>query len=137
MKRIFTRLVPMLLCIGFFVSPTYAIVPPSAVAPASLDPDPVTVKSAIAEFRNLSRAEKKARMQEVKKALREFKADKRAHRAAEASTVLQVICAILIPPLGVYLHEGVINTKFWIDLVLTLLFFIPGMVYALIVVLGG
>jgi len=48
-----------------------------------------------------------------------------------------VILAILLPPLAVYLHQGEINTKFWISLILTLLFFIPGIIYALIVVLGG
>ena len=31
---------------------------------------------------------------------------------------------------------GEINNKFWIALVLTLLFFVPGVIYALIVVLG-
>ncbi|MFZ5978274.1 MAG: YqaE/Pmp3 family membrane protein [Bacteroidota bacterium] len=48
-----------------------------------------------------------------------------------------VILAILLPPLAVYLHEDAINTKFWIDLILTLLFFLPGIIYALIVILGG
>ena len=49
---------------------------------------------------------------------------------------LALIYAILLPPLGVYLHEGEVNTRFWISLLLTLLFFIPGVIYALIVVLG-
>jgi len=41
-----------------------------------------------------------------------------------------------LPPLAVYLHEGVINSKFWISLLLTLLFWLPGVIYALIVILG-
>jgi uncharacterized membrane protein YqaE (UPF0057 family) len=49
---------------------------------------------------------------------------------------LLVVLAILLPPLAVYLHEGVINGKFWLDLILTLLFYLPGMIYALIVVLS-
>jgi uncharacterized membrane protein YqaE (UPF0057 family) len=36
----------------------------------------------------------------------------------------------------VYLHQGEINNKFWISLLLTLLFFLPGVIYALIVILG-
>jgi uncharacterized membrane protein YqaE (UPF0057 family) len=48
--------------------------------------------------------------------------------------VVIVLCAIFLPPLGVGLMYG-INIYFWIDLVLTLLFFIPGMIFALIVVL--
>jgi len=45
-----------------------------------------------------------------------------------------VVCAIFIPPLGVYFAYG-IGTYFWIDLILTLLFFFPGMIFALIMVL--
>ena len=83
---------------------------------------------------SLSKKEKKARFKEAKKAVRAYKAERKAE--AVASKVLQVIFAILIPPLGVYLHEGEINNRFWIDLLLTLLFFLPGMIYALIIVLG-
>jgi len=50
--------------------------------------------------------------------------------------VLLIILAILLPPLAVYLHQGEINSKFWISLLLTLLFFIPGVIYALLVVTG-
>jgi uncharacterized membrane protein YqaE (UPF0057 family) len=45
-----------------------------------------------------------------------------------------IICTIFIPPLGVGLKFG-IDTHFWIDLILTLLFFIPGLIYGLVVVL--
>ncbi len=48
--------------------------------------------------------------------------------------VVIVLCAIFIPPLGVGLMYG-INSYFWIDLILTLIFFFPGMIFALIVVL--
>ncbi|HTB07402.1 MAG TPA: YqaE/Pmp3 family membrane protein [Bacteroidia bacterium] len=51
------------------------------------------------------------------------------------SFVVIVLCAIFIPPLGVALMYG-ITTYFWIDLILTLLFFFPGMIFALIVVLS-
>jgi uncharacterized membrane protein YqaE (UPF0057 family) len=59
---------------------------------------------------------------------------KEAKANADDQKVLEIILAILIPPLGVYLHEDEINSKFWIALVLTLLFFIPGVIYALLVV---
>ena len=49
--------------------------------------------------------------------------------------IICIIFAIFIPPLGVGLHEG-ITTNFWIDLILTLLFYLPGMIFALIVVLS-
>ncbi|HTB05375.1 MAG TPA: YqaE/Pmp3 family membrane protein [Bacteroidia bacterium] len=48
--------------------------------------------------------------------------------------VVIIICTIFIPPLGVGLKFGV-DFHFWIDLLLTLLFFIPGLIYGLVVVL--
>lgn len=48
--------------------------------------------------------------------------------------LLEVICAIFIPPLGVYLHQDALDTKFIISLILTLLFFLPGVIYSLLVV---
>jgi uncharacterized membrane protein YqaE (UPF0057 family) len=50
------------------------------------------------------------------------------------SLILIVIITIFIPPLGVALVYG-IDLHFWIDLILTLLFFIPGLIYGLVVVL--
>lgn len=44
--------------------------------------------------------------------------------------IVHLIFAILIPPLGIFLKEG-INKNFWIGLLLTLLFFFPGMVFAI------
>jgi len=106
------------------------------VADPTTDPAPKTsVRAALAEFRNLSKKDRKLRVKEAKKQLKEFKKQK---RAGEGSTnkVLLIILAILLPPLAVYLHQGEINSKFWISLLLTLLFFIPGVIYALLVVTG-
>ena len=49
--------------------------------------------------------------------------------------ILQIIVAILIPPLAVWMKERKIGTDFWINLVLTLLFDIPGIIHALYIVL--
>jgi uncharacterized membrane protein YqaE (UPF0057 family) len=95
------------------------------------------LKKALAEFKSLSRKEKKFRIKESKELLKEYKAQKKAGTSTDTNTLLLVILAILLPPLAVYLHEIAINTKFWIDLLLTLLFFLPGIIYALIVILGG
>ena len=56
-------------------------------------------------------------------------------RNENVSFVAIVICAIFLPPVGVALMYG-IHDYFWIDLILTLLFFFPGMIFALIVVLS-
>jgi uncharacterized membrane protein YqaE (UPF0057 family) len=49
--------------------------------------------------------------------------------------VVQIILAIVIPPLAVYLKEGKIGTNFWINLVLWLLTWIGGIIHGLYVVL--
>jgi uncharacterized membrane protein YqaE (UPF0057 family) len=136
MKKIFTRILLIVLASAFMVPDLHAI---SYMKPAANqgDPDPATVKAAISEFAHLSRKEKKERWREVKKEVRAFKAAQKAHQEPIASTVVQVIVAILLPPLGVFLHEGVINGRFWIDLILTLIFYFPGLIYALIVILGS
>jgi uncharacterized membrane protein YqaE (UPF0057 family) len=56
--------------------------------------------------------------------------------AGDATTnkLLLVIVAILLPPLAVGLKEG-LGTSFLINLILTLLFWLPGLIHALIVVL--
>ena len=45
-----------------------------------------------------------------------------------------ICCAIILPPLGVFIKFGV-KVEFWICLVLTILGWIPGMVYALYIVI--
>lgn len=48
--------------------------------------------------------------------------------------LLLVILAILLPPAAVAAKSG-ITSQFWLNLILTLFFFVPGMIHALIVVL--
>ncbi|NTW34106.1 MAG: YqaE/Pmp3 family membrane protein [Bacteroidetes bacterium] len=48
--------------------------------------------------------------------------------------LLLCIIAIFIPPLAVFLNNG-IGSEFWIDLILTLCFFVPGLIYALYLIL--
>ena len=137
MKPVFTRVLIVLFTFSLLYSPvsSIAMTVPASSTPTT-EPDPATVKAAMEEFKSLSRKERKSRVKEVKKSLKQFKADKRAGKAASDNTVLLVILAILLPPLAVYLHQGEINSKFWISLLLTLLFWIPGVIYALIVILG-
>ncbi|AAF26090.1 Hydrophobic protein RCI2A [Arabidopsis thaliana] len=48
------------------------------------------------------------------------------------ATFVDIIIAILLPPLGVFLRFGC-GVEFWICLVLTLLGYIPGIIYAIYV----
>lgn len=55
---------------------------------------------------------------------------------AEMNTLLLVIIAILLPPLAVGLKKGV-GFHLILSIVLTLLFYLPGLLHALWCVLGG
>lgn len=43
--------------------------------------------------------------------------------------IFRIIAAILLPPLGVFLQVG-IGAQFWINIILTILGYIPGIVHA-------
>ena len=47
--------------------------------------------------------------------------------------ILRIIFAIILPPLGVFLTVG-LGGQFWINILLTLLGYIPGMVHAVWVI---
>lgn len=55
-------------------------------------------------------------------------------KGADDDMILLIILAIFIPPLAVYLKEDAITKTFWVNLILTLLCGIPGIIHALIVV---
>ncbi|QCZ93625.1 YqaE/Pmp3 family membrane protein [Salinimonas iocasae] len=47
--------------------------------------------------------------------------------------ILRIILSILLPPLGVFLQVG-IGVQFWINIVLTLLGYIPGIIHAVYII---
>jgi uncharacterized membrane protein YqaE (UPF0057 family) len=47
--------------------------------------------------------------------------------------LLRLVIAILLPPLGVFLQVG-IGKHFWINILLTLLGYIPGIIHAVWVI---
>jgi len=49
------------------------------------------------------------------------------------SRLMLIVLAVFLPPVAVFLKKGIMPT-FWLNLILTLLFFIPGMIHALLVV---
>ena len=118
-----------------YSSAAIIILPGNTKTALTGEPDPAKVKSAVAELKSLSPKEKRTRVKEAKKEMKAFKIAKKAGDEPSTNTLLLVILAILLPPLAVYLHEGVINKRFWICLLLTLLW-LPGVIYALIIILG-
>lgn len=73
---------------------------------------------------NMTKAEKKELKKDLKEALMQ---------RGSRTSIVEIILAVLLPPLAVFLHDG-IGTSFWISIILTLLFWIPGVIYALLVV---
>ena len=47
--------------------------------------------------------------------------------------LLRIILAIILPPLGVFLQVG-IGKHFWINILLTILGYIPGIVHAVYII---
>lgn len=91
---------------------------------------PVVTDQQLAQAREKIASMSKAERKDLKKDLRQVIGNE---MQADSSKILLIILAILIPPLAVGLKEGIGN-RFWISLLLTLLFFIPGVIYALLVV---
>lgn len=139
-------LLPCLFILSFTIfSPAASF--STSVPPTHTEPDPATVRAAVEGFKALSNKEKRVKLKQAKKELKAFKKAKRKGADPDTNTLLLVIIAILLPPLAVYLHQGEINNKFWITLLLWILGIIGGfflswfallaaIVYALIVVLG-
>jgi uncharacterized membrane protein YqaE (UPF0057 family) len=47
--------------------------------------------------------------------------------------LVRILCAIFLPPLGVFLQVG-IGIDFWINIVLTLFGYLPGIIHAIWVI---
>lgn len=47
--------------------------------------------------------------------------------------LLRIIAAVILPPLGVFLQEG-LGKRFWINVVLTILGWVPGVIHAVYVI---
>ncbi|EIE76530.1 plasma membrane proteolipid 3 [Rhizopus delemar RA 99-880] len=54
--------------------------------------------------------------------------------ATTASDIIKIIGAIVLPPLGVFLERGC-NVDFLINIALTILGYIPGIIHALYIIL--
>lgn len=86
------------------------------------------------EWEKLSKKEKRAKKRAFRKSIKELVKSAR-QRASDTDLLLLVIIAILLPPLAMALYDGITN-RFWISLLLTLLFYLPGLIYTLVVILG-
>ncbi len=126
-----------IVCFLLMAAMTITILPLQSTAATVLpggEPDPATVKAAMAEFKSLPKKERKERIKEAKKAWKTYKKENKGNLSAKVDQVALIILAIFLPPLAVYLHQEEVNGKFWLSLILWFLFILPGVIYALLVV---
>ena len=57
-----------------------------------------------------------------------------SRRTATGGDVFRILLAILLPPLGVFLQVG-LGLHFWLNILLTLLGYIPGIIHAIWIIL--
>ncbi len=131
----------LLLCVCTISNAATAIVPPAQNTSTQLKTDNAVPISAAHEslVKDLSRKEKRQLKRKLRKQLKSALKDARKGKKESASSdnlVLAIIFAILIPPLGMYIWENAITNRFWISLLLTILFWLPGVIYTLVVILG-
>jgi len=50
--------------------------------------------------------------------------------------IIAVLLVLIFPPLGVAVWEDGITGHFWLSLILTLIFWLPGLIYSLLIVLN-
>jgi len=126
------KILSLLLTVSLLFSITNAA--SVSLVPVKNEPNTKEVKAALAEFKNLSKKERKERVKNVKKEWKQFNRENKENKKSKVEQVVLIILAILLPPLAVYLHQGEVNGKFWLSLLLWFLFILPGVIYALLVV---
>jgi uncharacterized membrane protein YqaE (UPF0057 family) len=129
-KLIFTAV--LFSAIGLSSINTYA-----AILPPATSKTEAQIKEAVNEFNSLSKNDKKERVSKVKAAVQQYKDNLKSGDSIDDNKLLAIIFSILIPPVGVVLYENKVTTKFWISLLLTFIFWLPGVIYSLLVVTGN
>ncbi|MEJ6686801.1 MAG: YqaE/Pmp3 family membrane protein [Crocinitomicaceae bacterium] len=94
------------------------------------------VSNSILTAKDRSNHNLKANRKSVKKVLTDIKKNQK-NKSSRTETVLLVVLALFIPPLAVYLYEGFWTERCTINLILTLLCGLPGLIHALVVIIGN
>ena len=131
------KLTYLLTCLSFLMlfSTTEAlaivvVTPKTAVEKTEVNEAALSKK----ELRKQERKEKRETRRQFRQQIKEWFKNLRGTMADDL--LLLIIVAILLPPLAMYLYEGSATNRFWISLVLWLLFYVPGLIYTLYVILS-
>ena len=55
-------------------------------------------------------------------------------RTATGFDAVRILCAIVLPPLGVFLQVG-LGLQFWLNILLTIFGYVPGIIHAIWIIL--
>jgi len=106
------------------------------VSPSAFAGIPIQEKSPTQDQSVVVTQEKTKKISKLKKRIAKKIAKKLVKEEEVGSNkILAVILAILIPFVGVAVWQNGITKDFWITLLLTLLLFLPGLIYALYIIL--
>lgn len=122
-SRFFLLLLCFTLTLGVYAggAPAASVAPGPEVAAPATAPAKAEIKAAKKELR--------------KQAMKSFFSPKETNDLSTDDLIILIV-TIILPPLGVFLYEGDFTTRFWISLILTLLLWLPGLIYSLLVVTG-
>lgn len=133
LTRNYKTLVSMDIASTSVAVPTLTNTAPSIAAQTSVKSQAVTFAHTAKE---ISKEDAKSTKKDAKEIIKAIKKEQKK-QGSNTDLVLLVILALLIPPLAVYLYEGYWTERCTINLILTLLCGLPGVIHALIVILGN
>lgn len=93
----------------------------------------VVKRQSAKEVRQQSRQERKAVRKQIRTKLKEI----RSNSGSDIDPVILALLSIIFPlaPIMMYIFEGSATDRFWISLVLALLFYLPAVIYNFIIML--
>ena len=60
--------------------------------------------------------------------------DRPSRRTATGGDAIRILLAIILPPLGVFLQVG-LGLQFWLNILLTIFGYVPGIIHAVWIIL--
>lgn len=134
MKHTLPAILFMLILPASLLQATVLIHPVKDTALLRHEPTATELTRAMDAFKALSGKERRQKFREVKRELKQFSAERQSGLPVRDNKALLIVIAILLPPLAIYLFEGEIRKCFWISILLSLLFWLPGVIYAIVII---
>jgi uncharacterized membrane protein YqaE (UPF0057 family) len=131
-----SNFITILFCTGILCSiSNYAAILPSN--PNEAKKTEIKIKVPLNKSSQLSKKNKKESILKVKAIFQKNKDIQKNIDRNNFNKILAIILAVFIPPVGVAFYENKLTTKFWISLMLSFIYWLPGMIYSLLVVTGN